>query len=128
MNWSTYQTNIFDNVVGTKSNIAVKAVAGSGKTTTLVEIINNLVGKTLFSAFNKHIATELQSRIGDVADAKTLHSAGMSLLSKIRKVKVDNNKYYGIIKKLSAPHFVLNSSQIFVKRNHNGPSSTIPKE
>jgi len=30
--------------------------------------------------------------------------------------------------KLSAPHFVLNSSQIFVKRNHNGPSSTIPKE
>lgn len=105
MNWSTYQTNIFDNVVGTKSNIAVKAVAGSGKTTTLVEIINNLVGKTLFSAFNKHIATELQSRIGDVADAKTLHSAGMSLLSKIRKVKVDNNKYYGIIKKLSAPHF-----------------------
>lgn len=105
MNWSTYQTNIFDNVVGTKSNIAVKAVAGSGKTTTLVEIINNLTGKTLFSAFNKHIATELQSRIGDVADAKTLHSAGMSLLSKVRKIKVDNNKYYGIIKKLSTPHF-----------------------
>lgn len=105
MNWSTYQTNIFDNVISTESNIAVKAVAGSGKTTTLVEVIHNLTGTTLFSAFNKHIATELQTRIGDIADAKTLHSAGMGLLSNVRKVKVDNNKYYAIIKKLSAPHF-----------------------
>lgn len=105
MNWSTYQTNIFDNVLNTTSNIAVKAVAGSGKTTTLVEIINNLVGKTLFCAFNKHIAVELQNRIGDIADAKTLHSAGMMLLSKVRRVKVDNNKYYGIIKKISSPYF-----------------------
>lgn len=111
MNWSTYQENIFENVRSTKANIAVSAVAGSGKTTTLVEIIDNLVGKTLFSAFNKHIAVELQSRIGDVAEAKTLHSAGMGLLSKTRRVKVDEKKYYGIIRDISKPHF--HKTQIF---------------
>lgn len=111
MNWSNYQENIFTNVRDTRKNIAVSAVAGSGKTTTLVEIINNLAGKTLFSAFNKHIAVELQSRIGDTADAKTLHSAGMGMLSKTRRVKVDEKKYYAIIRDVSKPHF--HKSHIF---------------
>jgi len=100
MNWSSYQTHIFDNVRNTDANLAVSAVAGSGKTTTLVQIVNELDTRqsVLFATFNKHIATELGSRLGDKADAKTLHASGMKLLSKVRKIRVDENKYFTIIR------------------------------
>lgn len=105
MNWSKYQEDIFENVLHNNSNIAISAVAGSGKTTTLVEVVKNLKNDTLFCAFNVHIAKTLAEKIGDVADAKTIHSAGMALLTRKRKVKVDNKKYYNIIRDIAKTSF-----------------------
>jgi DNA helicase-2/ATP-dependent DNA helicase PcrA len=105
MNWSNYQLDIFEASLNTKRNLAVSAVAGSGKTTTLTEVVRTLSGNTLFCAFNVHIAETLSKRIGDAADAKTIHSAGMALLYKKRKPTVDNKKYFSIVREIAKSHF-----------------------
>ena len=74
MKWSTYQEAIFDFVEHGTGNAIVEAVAGSGKTTTIVEAMNRIAfeyANTVFLAFNKSIATELKSR---GVDARTFHS------------------------------------------------------
>lgn len=87
--WSPYQNNIFSFVstnpnntaamafYGYKRNAIVKAVAGSGKTTTLVEAIHRIpIGQSsIFLAFNKSIATELAQR---GVNARTFHSLTFS--------------------------------------------------
>ena len=82
MNYSAYQQDIFDWAVqnlGKGKHLIVEAVAGSGKTTTIVELFHRLPSNTnaIFVAFNKHIATELQGR---GLNAATLHSAGFKAL------------------------------------------------
>lgn len=87
-----------------KQNAVVEAVAGSGKTTTIVEALKHLpkVGKlvtrrdvfgedmpepvhtysdpnVLFVAFNKHIAEELQRRVPRYVKAATLNSVGWGI-------------------------------------------------
>lgn len=72
--WSSFQTQIFEACRDTPSNILVQAVAGSGKTTTIVEATRHVEGSTLFLAFNKAIAEELRSRVS--CDCKTLNALG----------------------------------------------------
>src|SRR5216683_1556561 len=69
--WSKHQEAIFDFGANGKGNAIVKAVAGSGKSTTLVELIKRMVGNSIFLAFNKSIAEELKSR---GVNARTFHS------------------------------------------------------
>lgn len=69
--WSSYQKAIFRFVKTGEGNAIVEAVAGSGKTTTIVEALNKCDGSAVFLAFNKAIADELKDR--DV-NAKTFHS------------------------------------------------------
>lgn len=69
--WSSYQKAIFKFVKSGEGNAIVEAVAGSGKTTTIVEALNKCDGSSVFLAFNKAIADELKDR--DV-NAKTFHS------------------------------------------------------
>lgn len=71
MIFSAYQQAIFTFVTTTTRNLVVRAGAGSGKTTTLVEIINRLTGTTIFLAFGKAIAEELKKR---GVNARTFHS------------------------------------------------------
>jgi DNA helicase-2/ATP-dependent DNA helicase PcrA len=75
---SPYQQAIFDWAEKGQGHAVVEAVAGSGKTTTLVQLMRRLQeGKdVLFCAFNKHIATELSNRIPRGMQAATLHSIG----------------------------------------------------
>ena len=63
--WSPYQSAIFDVVKNTRDSLVVNAVAGSGKTTTIVEAAKRLPPdqRVLLVAFNKSIVTELQQRI-----------------------------------------------------------------
>jgi hypothetical protein len=61
-NWSKYQTAIFSFIENLSAgNAVVEAVAGSGKSTTIVEGMNRIPkGKSaIFLAFNKAIAEEL---------------------------------------------------------------------
>lgn len=70
--WSTYQQAIFSHVADARNgNLIVEAVAGSGKTTTIVEATKRVKGTVLFLAFNKSIATELKQR---GVNARTYHS------------------------------------------------------
>ena len=82
-NWSIYQQNIFSFVEHEDGNAIVEAVAGSGKSTTIVHALG-LVPKSktsIFLAFNKAIADELKSRN---VNARTFHSLTFSPVMKSR--------------------------------------------
>jgi superfamily I DNA/RNA helicase len=69
--WSPYQQRIFDFVEHGSGNAIIQAVAGSGKTTTIVEALKRVKGASIFLAFNKAIAEELKRR---GVNARTFHS------------------------------------------------------
>lgn len=104
---STYQTAIADFVRFGKGNGIVGAVAGSGKTTTLVKIIAPLLsGSSCFLAFNKSIAEELGCKLrqqGCETEARTIHSLGLTAVRSRQKcVKVDSKKYKWLVKDFMA--------------------------
>lgn len=70
--WSPYQKAIFEHVADPHAgNAIVTAVAGSGKTTTIVEALKLARGQSIFLAFNRTIAQELKER---GVNARTFHS------------------------------------------------------
>jgi len=83
---SPEQHAIFDAVLNTRANIAISALAGTGKTTSLVELSKRLhatTGSKIFCAFNKDIVNELEGRLtGTGVRASTFHSIGFSALKK----------------------------------------------
>lgn len=90
--WSLYQNNIFDFIANGTGNAIVEAVAGSGKSTTIVEGVRRVPqGKTsLMLAFNKAIAEELKAR---GVNARTFHSLCFNPVMKSRKTNnVETNK------------------------------------
>lgn len=82
MKYSNYQQDVFKAVITTPANIAVKATAGSGKTTTIVEAAKLIpYGKSaIFAAFNKETVKQLALRLPEGVDCATLHSIGMSAI------------------------------------------------
>lgn len=69
--WSPMQNDIFEFVKNDLRNAVIKAVAGSGKSTTIVHAMNLVRGSSIFLAFNKPIAEELKER---GVNARTFHS------------------------------------------------------
>ena len=97
MTYSKYQLDIFDEVEHGNTNIAINAVAGSGKTTTIVSACKRLHKSSkdvCFLAFNKLIAEELKTRLFGYADVSTLHSFGLNVLKRI----YNNPQYHQYIK------------------------------
>ena len=97
--WSEYQLAIFDDVADGTGHTVVDAVAGSGKTTVLVEAVGLVPDglSTLFVAFNKAIADELTRRLaGHRVEVSTLHSYGLRTVTsglgrlRIHKYRVDD--------------------------------------
>jgi superfamily I DNA/RNA helicase len=86
---SRFQQAIFDAIERGESHIQVQAVAGSGKTTTLVQALNRLpidiLRSTLVCAFNKEIANELGSRVPNGVTVKTIHSVGLTTIMRVMK-------------------------------------------
>src|SRR3712207_7362042 len=76
---SAYQEDIFHFVVAGTGDGLIAAAAGAGKTSTLVECAQLLrADKTLFLAFNRHIAQELQRRLANSeVDVLTVHGLGL---------------------------------------------------
>ena len=103
MQLSPYQIDIFNEVENGTDNIAINAVAGSGKTTTIVMACKRLhlnEHDVKFLAFNKLIAEELKEKLKGYADVSTLHAFGFNVLKKLynhpeykQYVKVDSWKY-----------------------------------
>lgn len=69
--WSEFQTSIFAFVETGHGNAIVEAVAGSGKSTTIIEAMKLVKGNSIFLAFNKAIAEELKNK---GVNARTFHS------------------------------------------------------
>lgn len=82
MQWSEQQQRIFDWFTVGKGNMVIRARAGTGKTTTIIEAITHAPEQQiLLGAFNKKIASELQSRLKNPkAMAKTFHALGYGII------------------------------------------------
>ena len=100
---SVYQQAIYDFITNGSGNAVVSAVAGSGKTTTLINALK-LIPKdknVLFLAFNKSIAGELKERVPKEAtniDVKTVHAYGYGALTKDFKCQIDASKYKKLLR------------------------------
>lgn len=103
---SKRQQTVYDTWDETKSNLLIESVAGSGKTTVLLELLKKCDDETLFLAFNKSIQQEIEKSIkeGNIekATSLTLHSLGLSSITRhYAKYEIDKNKYYGYTKYLN---------------------------
>jgi DNA helicase II / ATP-dependent DNA helicase PcrA len=101
---SPQQLAIFDAIQNTNDSLMVVAVAGSGKTTTIVQAAK-LIPRDCFSvflAFNKSIALELQDRLPYWVQARTFHSHSFAALRNNlpKPTKVDPDKVRVILFKL----------------------------
>lgn len=94
---SDYQAAIFDWVLAGAGNGIVRAVAGSGKTTSLVGAARLLPAATsaIFVCFNKHVAEALTVKLkGTSMIAKTLNSVGAGMLyGALGRTTLDDRKY-----------------------------------
>lgn len=105
--WSDQQAEVFARVADPQANLQISAVAGSGKTTTLCEAMRHSPGQSLFLAFNKSIAQEIESR-GVLAEVRTLNSLGFRLcIQNLPKVKMDTDK----VRKILSPKLSGEDSQ-----------------
>lgn len=105
MNWSHYQKDIFAAVHDSRDSLIIEAVAGSGKTSTIIECTNHVAAgeRIAFLAFNKSIASELGRRItAGNARCMTLHAAGFAAWKQglgwdANDCRVDGKKTWGIV-------------------------------
>lgn len=104
---SPYQQAIFQWVQNGRGSAIVEAVAGSGKTTTMIEALSLMRGRVLFCAFNKHISEELGAKLksrglGHV-HVSTIHSLGFAAVryaARGARLEVDNSKMQKILRGL----------------------------
>jgi superfamily I DNA/RNA helicase len=99
---SKYQQTVFDFIKTGTGNAFVEAVAGSGKTTTIVQALKFTTGRVAFFAFNKSIANELSKKAPFHVQVSTLHSHGFGIINKAfpQKPLVDQYKKDGIAQEL----------------------------
>lgn len=98
------QQAFFDWVQTCNGSCVLEAVAGSGKTTTLIEALKLMKGTIFFGAYNKKIAEEIAARaptkIG--LEISTLHAAGFRAWKTVSKyVKVDGDKMKAIFDEIT---------------------------
>ncbi|HNQ20280.1 MAG TPA: AAA family ATPase, partial [Bacteroidales bacterium] len=92
---SKYQQAIFDTYKNTKHNIAISAVPGSGKSTTIIELLKFVPYNrdAIFLAFNKSIVEELEKKVPQRVDVMTIHSLGAKALFREFKGQVEVSEY-----------------------------------
>jgi DNA helicase-2/ATP-dependent DNA helicase PcrA len=101
---SEHQQRIFDFAESGTGSAIVIAVAGAGKTTTMMEMLKRLPShlRILVLAFNKGIAEEFKKRIPDNAKGATMHSVGYAAWCKFigKRLNPDENKVRSIMRDL----------------------------
>lgn len=102
MDYSPQQLNFFDRLRSSPRSLLLEAVAGSGKTTTIVHGTQFLPKHvlTVFLAFNKHIAMELEAKLPPHVQCGTFHSRCLKALSKslASRPKIDAEKTKTLLK------------------------------
>lgn len=118
------QQNIFDFIEHGTGNGIIDAVAGAGKTTTLMGCIEHVpnTDDTLYCAFNTSIRKELQKKFHESnlhVKVCTIHSLGFQMLRSIGNFKLNDRKYHDIINnKEFFEYLVPEVDQILEYRNH----------
>lgn len=100
LDWSDYQLAIFEFVKSGTGNAVVKALAGSGKTSSILGALNYTDPsiRVAFVAFNKRIADELRNRSPDHVYVSTLHSLGLRNIKRaFPKTKVEKSKMWKLL-------------------------------
>lgn len=128
MNWSKYQEAVFSAVSDDTASLRVEAVAGSGKTTTIVEAIRRAKAPRILAlAFNKKIAMELEKRLPPHVVCKTMnsigHSAWMGVVGK--KITLDSDKIYNIAKDVN--HGDVDLSEVMALARAVRTNGLVPK-
>jgi len=99
------QERIFHFIEKRNENILIKAYAGTGKTTTIVEAIKLLPKdkNIIFLAFNKHIQEELTKKLPEYVRCYTTYGLGTSAIKRKYgdKIEFDEFKIDKIIKEFS---------------------------
>jgi len=94
-----FQTEIYRWAAFGTGHAVVDAKAGSGKTSTLVDLLKFIpcLNQVIIVAFNKHIEQEMNARgLPSNAKSKTLHSVGLSAFRRFQnrcKVSADKTRY-----------------------------------
>lgn len=92
---SPQQQEFFTWIADGQGSCVLEAVAGSGKTTTLIESLKLMSGTVFFGAYNKKIAEEIKARAPqrDGLYVSTMHAAGFKAWRRVApQVKVESNK------------------------------------
>lgn len=92
--WSEQQQNAITAVMEGKFHMLIRSVAGSGKTSVIVEAAKHVPRNSVFLAFNKKIVQELEGRLPTHCKASTFHSLCFSFLKDRlgKNVKIDKYK------------------------------------
>lgn len=95
------QEAVWDALLRTKLNVIVEAVAGSGKTWTIVQYaLRERYKRVGLVAFNKHIADELKAKVAGLRNVEcmTYHSLGnRALKQRFGFLKLDEHKVLGYL-------------------------------
>lgn len=98
---SPQQADFFSWISTGQGSCVLEAVAGAGKTTTLVKALELMAGSIFFGAYNKKIAVEIQNRAPakDGLVISTMHAAGFGAWRKaVRHVRVEADKVRDIFR------------------------------
>lgn len=102
--WSLQQQAFIDWAVNGQGSCVLEAVAGAGKTTTLLAAAEQMPGQIAIMAYNKKIAEEIKAKLAGrgvdwkKCQAGTVHSFGFSAYRKARPVvKVEGYKVRDIL-------------------------------
>lgn len=111
---SVYQEKVFEFVKNGAGNAVVSAVAGSGKTTTILKALD-LIPKTLdvlYLAFNKDIVASIKKKYSSIENVvfSTVHGYGISILRELNpNIVIDNYKYINLLRNIY--HYLDNGNE-----------------
>jgi len=69
---------------GRGGDVAIEALAGTGKTSTLTFVARAMPRRAVYIAFNKAIVTDAKAKFGPHVDCRTAHSLAFRVLSASR--------------------------------------------
>ena len=103
---SPQQLTIMDFVDNGEGSALIIAVAGAGKTTTLIEALARMRGSVAFCAYNKRIADEIAEKVarrtgGKWVRVNTFHAFGLRAWRKhYPNVEVDDKKIFNLVREI----------------------------
>ncbi|MBR9859798.1 ATP-dependent helicase [bacterium] len=130
------QSRVYDFVKYESGHGIIDAVAGSGKTTTIIESMRHIKPdvKVLFCAFNKSIQREIAKRVEKIGSrnvsVKTMHSLGLALFNLQSRVRHNHNdrKYSQIFDRIvkNSNSTIYNGFQQLLNIRNVDPTSQEP--